>query len=128
MIGMKDFTSVNIGRNSQTHTEKKVGSVELKEIYELFKSKFPTENLGLTKICWAIPITLHFGKKKWYPTTTLHGATTQKTMNSGTHSVYICTVHQNIKLMGSGAEFNRFTLSENLSLETYNICVSRCAV
>jgi len=51
MIGMKDFTSVNIGRNSQTHTEKKVGSVELKEIYELFKSKFPTENLGLTKIC-----------------------------------------------------------------------------
>ena len=58
----------------------------LKEIYQLFKEKFPTESIGFSKFAELHP-----------KHCVLAGA-------SGTHAVRVCTIHQNVKLMMLGGK------------------------
>ena len=77
MPGAKDYVSV--ARN--VHQQKRLLLCNLKELYQSYKEKFSQHKIGLSKFCelrpkWCIPIS-----------------------SSGTHSVCVCTVHQNTKLI-----------------------------
>lgn len=84
MPGKKDFVSVRIDGQS-VHMQKRLILSNLKETYQLFKDKFPDEKIGFSKFAELRP--RHC---------VLAGG-------SGTHSVCVCTIHQNVKLMIIGA-------------------------
>jgi len=77
MPGKKDC--VSIARN--IHRQKRLILCNLKELFTAFKLKNPEAKIGFSKFCSFRP--------KWC---VLAGA-------SGTHSVCVCTIHQNIKLL-----------------------------
>ena len=77
MPGTKDY--VSIARN--VHKQKRLLLCNLKELYQAYKEKFPQHKIGLSKFCQLRP--------KWCVTVT----------SAGTHSVCVCTNHQNPKLM-----------------------------
>ena len=77
MPGKRDYISV--ARN--THMQKRLLLCDLKELYAAFKQNYPHLKIGFSKFCSLRP--------KWY---VLVGC-------SGTHSVCVCTIHQNVILM-----------------------------
>ncbi|KAG1665912.1 ARL14 effector protein [Nymphon striatum] len=77
MPGKKDF--VSIGRN--VHQQKRLLLCNLKELHAAFMEKHPDHKLGFSKFCTLRP--------KWCVSV---GA-------SGTHSVCVCTHHQNTILL-----------------------------
>ena len=77
MAGKKDF--VSIARN--THMQKRLLLCDLKELYASFKQKYPRLKIGFSTFCSLRP--------KWC---VLIGC-------SGTHSVCVCTIHQNVVIM-----------------------------
>jgi hypothetical protein len=77
MPGKKDC--VSIARN--THMQKRLLLCDMKELYAEFKKTFPHLEVGFSKFCSLRP--------KWC---VLVGC-------SGTHSVCVCTIHQNVVLM-----------------------------
>ena len=100
MPGMKDFVSVMIDGKRQ-HIQKRLVLCNLKEAYEEFKQKYPNHKVGFSKFADLRP-----------KECVLAGA-------SGTHSVCVCTIHQNFKLMFQGAKL------ETLENEyTYHDCLS----
>ena len=44
---------------------------------------------------------------------------------SGTHAVYVCTIHQNVKLMMMGGRISELSAQEDVPLKTYNHCLSQ---
>ena len=76
MPGKKDC--VSIGRN--IHEQKRLLLCNLNELYSAFKKKHPNHKIGLSKFCSLRP--------KWCVTVT----------SSGTHTVCVCTTHQNTTL------------------------------
>ena len=78
--GKKDFVSVKVG-DLKEQKQKLLLLCNLNELYAAFKEKNPTYKIGFSKFCQLRP--------KWVITV---GA-------SGTHSVCVCTIHQNTKLM-----------------------------
>ncbi|XP_071839778.1 uncharacterized protein [Apostichopus japonicus] len=79
MPGKKDFVSVK--RN--VHVQKRLLLCSLKELYAAFEQNHPNVKIGFSKFCSLRP--------KWC---VLVGS-------SGTHSVCVCTIHQNVELMVS---------------------------
>ena len=79
MPGKKDYVSV--ARNQ--HRQKRLLLVNLHELYVAFKKDNPNEKIGFSKFCSLRP--------KWC---IIVGS-------SGTHSVCVCTNHQNAKLLVS---------------------------
>ena len=77
MPGKKDFVSVS----TNVHMQKRLIICNLKELYLAFKDKHPTVKVGFSTFCSLRP--------KWC---ILVGV-------SGTHSVCVCTIHQNVKLL-----------------------------
>ena len=77
MPGKKDYVSVS--RN--THKQKRLILSNLNELYANFKSKYVSISIGFSKFCELRP--------KWC---VLVGS-------SATHSVYVCTYHQNMKFL-----------------------------
>ena len=77
MQGKKDCKS--IGRN--LHMQKRLLLCDLKELYAMFKKTYPDKKVGFSKFCSLRP--------KWC---VLVGC-------SGTQSVCVCTIHQNVTLM-----------------------------
>lgn len=78
--GAKDYVSVRVG-DKKEHRQKRLILMNLNELHVLFKQKYPETKIGLSKFCQLRPkecITV--------------GA-------RGTHSVCVCTQHQNVKLM-----------------------------
>ena len=65
----------------RVHMQKRLVLSNLKEVYQLFKQKHPTKSIGFSKFAELRP-------KKCV----LAG-------ESGTHSVCVCTIHQNVILM-----------------------------
>jgi hypothetical protein len=63
----------------------------LKELFELFETTYPDEKIGFSKFA-----TKHY---------VLAGG-------SGTHSVCVCTAHQNVKLMIEGARLMDIRLND----------------
>ena len=77
----------------------------LKEVYQLFKERFPTEIIGFSKFAELRP-----------KHCVLAGA-------SGTHAVCVCTIHQNVKLMMLGGKIADLTANENMPLKSYDHCL-----
>ena len=77
MPGKKDF--VSLARNQ--HMQKRLILCNLKELYVMFKEQHPNVKIGFSKYCSLRP--------KWC---ILVGA-------SGSHSVCVCTIHQNVSLL-----------------------------
>ena len=84
MPGMKDYVSVNVDGQRQ-HVQKRLVLCNLKESFEQFKVTYPEHKIGFSKFAELRP-----------KECILAGS-------SGTHSVCVCTIHQNIKLMFQGA-------------------------
>ena len=77
MPGKKDY--VSISRN--IHKQKRLILSNLNELYANFKTRYPDTKIGFSKFCQLRP--------KWC---VIAGS-------SGTHSVCVCTYHQNMKLV-----------------------------
>ena len=98
MPGKKDFISVK-QEGKRTHVQKRLVLSNLKEVYREFKEKFPDRKIGFSKFAELRP-----------KHCILAGA-------SGIHTVCVCTIHQNVKLM---------MLNMRLSdLPTYHHCLAR---
>lgn len=85
--GKKDYVAVRIDGKSQ-HKQKHLLLCNLNELFVKFKETFPQIKIGRSKFCELRP--------KWC---IIAGA-------SGTHSVCVCSYHQNVKLMIDGAKLN----------------------
>lgn len=80
MPGRKDFVSVKKD-GVRSHVQKRLVLSNLKEVYHEFKMKYCDKKIGFSKFASLRP-----------KHCVLAGA-------SGTHSVCVCTIHQNVKLM-----------------------------
>lgn len=88
MPGKKDYVSVreNEGR---VHVQKRLVLCNLRELYTLFKDQNPSDHIGFSKFASLRP-----------KHCVLAGA-------SGTHTVCVCTYHQNVKLMIHAADLDK---------------------
>ena len=106
MPGKKDFVSVKQGEQ-RVHIQKRLVLSNLREVYQLFKDRFPTETVGFSKFADLRP-----------KHCILAGA-------SGTHSVCVCTIHQNVKLMMLGVKLSDLTAHSDTPLSTYHSCLAQ---
>ena len=99
---MKDFVPVRID-GEKVHKQKRLILCNLDEVYQAFKAKHPCK-IGFSKFCELRP--------KWC---IMVGA-------RGTHSVCVCTQHQNVKLMSAclGHKVTYHTLIQKLVCEETN--------
>ncbi|MES9880157.1 MAG: hypothetical protein ABW185_04670 [Sedimenticola sp.] len=79
--GAKDYKSVKGPDGKREHKQKRLLLLNLNELYESYKAKYPHDKIGLSKFCTLRP---------------QHCITVGC---RGTHSVCVCTIHQNVKLM-----------------------------
>ena len=103
MPGKKDFVSVRQGEK-RVHIQKRLVLSNLKEAYCDFKDKFPDVKVGFSKFAELRP--RHC---------VLAGG-------SGTHSVCVCTIHQNIKLMIQGVKLSDLSAT---ALMNYHDCLAQ---
>ena len=106
MPGKRDFVSVRL-EGKRVHVQKKLVLSNLKEVYRAFKDAFPGQKIGFSKFAELRP-----------PHCVLAGA-------SGTHSVCVCTIHQNVKLMFLGARLSHLTAPEAIHLPSYHHCLAK---
>ena len=106
MPGKKDFVSVR-QEGKRIHVQKRLVLSNLKEVYQMFKDAFPGQKIGFSKFAELRP-----------PHCVLAGA-------SGTHTVCVCTIHQNVKLMFLGAKLSEITAPESIFLPTYKHCLAK---
>ena len=85
MPGKKDILSIS----RRTHMQKRLILSNLKELYAKFKSNYPYIKVGFSTFCVYRP--------KWCITV---GA-------SDTHTLCVCTIHQNVKLMISAVKLSK---------------------
>lgn len=86
MPGRKDYKSVKTSEGSKVHKQKRLILFNLKEAYTKFKELYPSVKIGFSKFAELKP-----------EECVLAGA-------KGTHSVCVCTIHQNSKLMFKAIE------------------------
>ena len=79
--GAKDYKSVKDASGKHVHKQKSLLLMNLTELYEKYKSKYPDDKKGLSKFCFLRP-----------PQCITVGC-------RGTHSVCVCTIRQNTELM-----------------------------
>ena len=103
MPGKKDFMSIK-GAGGRRQIQKRLVLSNLKELYQHFKDKHPSVKIGFSKFAELRPRYC-----------VLAGA-------SGTHSVCVCTIHQNVKLMILGAKLPELSSSE---FKTYHHFLAR---
>ena len=106
MPGKKDFVSVKQDEQ-RVQVQKRLVLSNLKDLYQLFKNNFPSEKVGFSKFAELRP------KHR-----VLAGA-------SGTHSVCVCTIHQNVKLMINGAGLPGLSKDGEVLLDTYHNCLAQ---
>ncbi|CAH0546678.1 unnamed protein product [Brassicogethes aeneus] len=108
MPGKKDCVVIK-KEGSKEYAQKKLLLANLKEIYAQFKSEYPHVKIGFTKFYELKPRNCIFAGK------------------SGTHTVCVCTVHQNVKLMITGSKINQFIVNENHKpvFPDYHACLSK---
>ena len=105
MPGKKDYVLVRKG-GSRVHVQKRLVLCNLKEMYQLFKDNHPNEKIGFSKFVSLRP-----------KHCVLAGT-------SGTHSVCVCTIHQNVKLMMHGVKLPELVSSDATCFETYHHCIA----
>ena len=82
--GMKDFIIVRNESGEKEKVQKRLLLLNLKELYQFFKEEHPDAEIGFTKFSILRP-----------KHCVLAGS-------SGTHSICVCSYHQNVKLMIHG--------------------------
>lgn len=105
MPGMKDFVSVKDGYERK-HVQKRLILNNIDELYRNFKSENPEVKIGFSKFAELRP-----------KNCVLAGA-------SGTHSVCVCTIHQNVKLMLIGGKIAELTKNDDVPLISYQHCLA----
>ena len=108
MPGKKDYVSVRQAEK-RVHIQKRLILGNLREIYQLFKERFPSQFVGFSKFAELRP-----------KHCVLAGA-------SGTHAVCVCTIHQNVKLMMVGGKIAELTADEDIPLRSYDHCLAQIA-
>jgi len=83
--GKKEYVSVKI-EGKKVQKQKRILLINLKEMYEMFKRQAPIHKIGFSKFCELRP--------RWCVTVA----------SSGAHSVCVCAIHQNVKLMVSALQ------------------------
>ena len=78
--GKKDYVSLK-ENNTRVHIQKLLFLMNLSELYQEFKKDYPDNKIGISKFCELRP--------KNCTTVESHGS----------HSVCVCKIHQNVKLM-----------------------------
>ena len=89
MPGKKDFLSVREG-GEKVHLQKRLLLCNLKEVYQQFVSRYQDVKVGFSTFADLRPRECVIAG------------------SSGTHSVCVCTIHQNVKLMMVGARMEDF--------------------
>lgn len=90
MPGMKNYVSVREESGRKIHRQKRLILCNLKELYESFKKEMNDAQVGFSTFASLRPQHCILAAA------------------SGTHSVYVCPMHQNLKLMVRGESHNRF--------------------
>jgi hypothetical protein len=106
MPGKKDTISV-LAEGSRKTLQKRLILCNLKEAYVQFKERNPEMKIGFSKFAELRPRQC-----------VLPGA-------SGTHSVCVCTIHQNMKLMFAGSHLANLTSNDDHPLKTPQDCVQK---
>lgn len=104
--GKKDFVSVK-KNGERVHVQKRLLLVNLKELYQLFTEKYPLINYSFSKFATLRP-----------KHCVLAGA-------SGTHSVCVCTIHENVKLLIDGSNIKNLTANTLNPIRTYHDCLKQ---
>lgn len=104
MPGIKDFVTIIEPDGSKSKISKRLILCNLKEAYKHFKDKFPSIKIGFSKFAELRPKCCILAGQ------------------SGTHSVCVCTIHQNIKLMIENAKLNIIT---NGKISNYKQCLAK---
>lgn len=86
MPGMKDDISVYDKDEIRIHMQKKLILSNLKELFQQYREEYPGQKIGFSKFASLRP-----------KHCVLAGS-------AGTHTVSVCSTHQNLKLMISGNE------------------------
>lgn len=81
---MKDYVSVKKDDKQRIHIQKRLILSNLKELYEMFRLEYSDKTIGFSTFASMRP-----------KHCVLAGA-------SGTHTVCVCSMHQNVKLMMLG--------------------------
>ncbi|XP_074108483.1 uncharacterized protein LOC141533475 isoform X2 [Cotesia typhae] len=102
MPGMKDFVSIRSDDGNRIHVQKRLILSNLKELYQCFCEINPTERIGFSKFVSLRP-----------KHCVLAGA-------SGTHTICVCTIHQNVKLMMLGANIYSLTRNTEKPIKHYS--------
>jgi len=106
MPGKKDFVSVIVDGH-KIQMQKRLILNNLKELYELFKKDYPEMKCSFSKFASMRP-----------KHCVLAGA-------SGTHSVCVCPIHENVKLLIDGANLKCITADSKRPITNYHDCLDR---
>lgn len=106
MPGKKDFVAMKVNGKKE-HVQKRLVLLNLKECYELFKKTESAVKIGFSKFAELRP-----------KNCILAGG-------NGTHSVCVCTTHQNVKLMIVGGKLKEVKIDEATDLGDYKQCLSQ---
>jgi len=108
MPGIKDYISVKRD-GLRVHAQKRLILGNLKELYIAFKEKHPGHKIGFSKFADLRPKECVLAGR------------------NGTHSVCVCTIHQNFKLMIIGAHLTELTADEAhlIYLRSYKTIISK---
>ncbi|CAH0563173.1 unnamed protein product [Brassicogethes aeneus] len=106
MPGRKDYVSVKVN-DQKVQMQKRLLLNNLKELYEMFTNTFPEIKCSFSKFASLRP--------KYC---VLAGA-------SGTHSVCVCPIHENVKLLIDGANLKSITTDSQRPLKNYKDCLDR---
>ena len=85
MPGKKDYVSVA----KNVHKQQRLLLCNLKELYSAFKERYPDAKVGFSKFC------------------SLRPKSCISVGSSGTHSVCVCTSHQNAQLLVHAANIDK---------------------
>ncbi|KYM99353.1 hypothetical protein ALC62_01883 [Cyphomyrmex costatus] len=106
MPGQKDYVSVKVD-GTRHHIQKRLVLNNLKELYNEFKERNPELLCSFSKFAALRP-----------KQCILAGA-------SGTHSVCVCCIHENVKLLIDGVNFKRLTADFLEPIKTYHECLNK---
>lgn len=104
MPGIKDCVTITDQDGNKTKRSKRLILCNLKEAHSLFKEKFPNYKVGFSKFAELRPKYCILAGPK------------------GTHSVCVCTTHQNVKLMIENSKLGVITDGQ---LKTYKYCLPK---
>lgn len=106
MPGKKDVVAVRMENQQKVHLQKRLVLTNLNELYQMFKTEYASHKIGFSKFCELRPQNCILAGK------------------SGTHTVCVCTLHQNVKLMMHGAKLNSLALvGDNATIKNWQDCL-----